>query len=447
MDTVETTLPYEEVQGLDFGVERVGEPGLDSPLHGVRFVDDDAGVSFYADAGRIAQILAQGSPLPAFAAAGPRRRLYHDAPWTRAAIVTCGGLCPGLNDVIKALVNTLFLDYGVDSVFGIPYGYRGLVPGHGLKPIELTPDLVDGIHEDGGSILKSSRGPQSTEEIVKTLDRLNIGILFTIGGDGTQRGARDIVEEARKRGLSVSIIGIPKTIDNDLDFMERTFGFETAIYAAAPVISSAHVEAKDAYNGIGLVRLMGRDSGFIAAYATLANSVVNFCLIPEVPFALEGPGGFLPVLEHRLAEKQHAVIVVAEGAGQDLFADQPQRRDSSGNVLHHDIGLFLKDRIRDYLQSRGIEHSIKYFDPSYLIRSVPARGTDAIFCLHLAQHAVHAAMAGFTNMVVGYWNGHFVHIPMALATRQRRRIDPRGQLWQSVLAVTRQQAAWQAGCA
>lgn len=443
MNSLDTSLTPEEVKALDFTVEHIGKPTLPSPMDGVIFVGDDERVSFHSDPTLVARACAGEDTPPAFEVSGPRERIYHDPSWTRAAIVTCGGLCPGINDVIRALVNTLYFTYGVDNVFGIQYGFRGLVPTYGLKPIVLTPDSVDTIHENGGTILGSSRGMQSTEEIVKTLDRLNINILFTIGGDGTQRAARDIAEAARSRGLLVSVVGIPKTIDNDLNFMERTFGFETAVYNAAPVIGCAHDEAKGAFNGIGLVRLMGRDSGFIAAYATLANSVVNFCLIPEVPFELEGPQGFLAALERRLQKKNHVVIVVAEGAGQYLFENADVQKDKSGNVIHHDIGLYLRERIDAHLTERGIEHAMKYFDPSYLIRSVPAHGTDAVFCLHLAQHAVHAAMAGKTNMVVGYWHGQFVNIPINLATRSRRKINTRSQLWQSVRQVT-QQDAWNA---
>ncbi len=431
-----------DIQAADFDVRRVGKPTLKSGLHGVSFVDDDARIAFHADTQQLTELAAAGEPVPGFVAAGPRQRIFHDPAWTRAAIVTCGGLCPGINDVIKALVNTLSLDYGVDNIFGIRYGYRGLVPDYGLEPLHLDPDSVDPIHENGGSILGSSRGEQDTDEIVRTLDRLNINMLFTIGGDGTQRGGRDIANALRERQMPVSVVGIPKTIDNDLNFMERTFGYETAVYAAAPVISCAHSEAKGAFNGIGLVRLMGRDSGFIAASASLANSVVNFCLIPEVPFELEGATGFLSALERRLIEKQHAVIVVAEGAGQELFDSEAQRTDASGNVLHQDIGLFLKGRISEYLTGRSVDHAIRYFDPSYLVRSVPALGTDAVFCLHLAQNAVHAAMAGMTNVVIGYWHGHFTCVPIDLATRSRRKVDPKGQLWQSVLSVTQQHKYW-----
>ncbi len=437
---------YQDICKLDFNIQRVGEPTLLSPLSHVAFVDDSTGVSYFNDTPTLEKMAQKGVNFPRFEVAGPRKNILFDPAWTRAAIVTCGGLCPGLNDVIKSIVNTLYYSYGVTNIFGIPYGYRGLVPSYNLQPIPLTPEVVDTIHENGGSILGSSRGQQDTEEIVRALHRMNINLLFCIGGDGTLRGARDIAQEVAIRKLPISVIGVPKTIDNDIGFTERTFGFETAVYAAAPVISSAHDEAKGTYNGIGLVRLMGRDSGFIAAYASLANSVVNFCLIPEVQFELDGPDGLFKAIEERLAEKNHCVIVVAEGAGQELFEGQDEIRDASGNILHKDIGLFLKARIGKHLKARNIEYSVKYFDPSYLIRSCPAHGTDAIFCLHLAENAVHAAMAGKTNMVVGYWHGRFTHVPISLATAERRKISPNSQLWQSVLSVTRQAQNWPASC-
>ncbi|MBR4675586.1 MAG: ATP-dependent 6-phosphofructokinase [Victivallales bacterium] len=436
------SMGIEEITDLDFSVKRVGTPTLESTLKDVIFVDDNETVAYCADPAVNAEILAKGKKVPAFLAAGPRRQLYHDASWTRAAIVTCGGICPGLNDVIKALVNTLYYTYGVDNIFGIQYGYSGLIPSYGLKPVILTPDVVDDIHTTGGTILGSSRGAQDEVEMVKTLERLNINILFTIGGDGTQRGAHAIAQEIQKRKLPISVVGIPKTIDNDLNFMEKTFGFETAVQTASPIISCAHNEAKGCYNGIGLIKLMGRDSGFIAAYASLANSLVNFCLIPEVPFTLMGEKGFLPALEKRLSQKHHAVIVVAEGAGQQLFQESEAVLDKSGNKLHNDIGVFLKDSIVKYFKFKNIECGVKYFDPSYNIRSTPANGMDSIFCLHLAQHAVHAAMAGMTDIVVGNWQGYFTYVPIALATMYRRKIDPRGQLWQSVLLANRQDRYW-----
>jgi len=432
-----TNSDLEKICSADFGIKRLGEPTLDSKLEDMIFVDDSERISYFADPMINEQIRQSGKPIPSFLAAGPRRKLFHDASWSRAAIVTCGGLCPGLNDVIKALVNTLWYIYGVDNIFGIQYGYSGLIPTYNLKPITLDPDVVDDIHTNGGTILGSSRGSQSVEEMVRTLDRLNINMLFTIGGDGTQRGAHAIAMEAKKRGYQVSVIGIPKTIDNDLEFMDKTFGFETAVQATAPVISSAHDEARGAWNGVGLVRLMGRDSGFIAASASLANSIVNFCLIPEVQFKLDGENGFLPALEKRLDRKHHAVVVVAEGAGQELMQGEKER-DKSGNILHQDIGVFLRDNIKSYFKAKDKVVNVKYFDPSYQIRSLPTNSNDSIFCLHLAQHAVHAAMAGMTDLVVGSWQGYFTYVPIELATCSRRKIDPHGQLWQSVLLTTRQ---------
>lgn len=437
------SMGIDEISNLDFSIPRVGTPTLESGLKDVIFVGDNESIVYCADREENEKLSKAGKKVPAFVAAGPRKLLYFDPNWTRVAIVTCGGICPGLNDVIKALVNTLYYTYGVDNIFGIRYGYSGLNPNNGLKPVMLNPDIVDDIHTTGGTILGSSRGEQSPEEMVKTLDRLNINILFTIGGDGTQRGAHAIAMEIKRRKLPICVVGIPKTIDNDLNFMDKTFGFETAVQTASPIISCAHNEAKGCYNGVGLIKLMGRDSGFIAAYASLANSLVNFCLIPEVPFELDGPDGFLQALKRRLDRKHHAVVVVAEGAGQNLFDnDGGTMLDKSGNKLHKDIGVFLKESISAYFKANNTEVGVKYFDPSYNIRSTPANAMDSIFCLHLAQHAVHAAMAGMTDLVVGNWQGYFTYVPIPLATSSRRKIDPRGQLWQSILQTTRQHKEW-----
>ena len=299
--------------------------------------------------------------------------------------------------------------------------------------------MVDTIHVNGGTILGSSRGHQDVSDMVDSLQRLNINILFCIGGDGTLKGAAKIAAEVKKRKQKISIVGIPKTIDNDLNFIDRSFGFESAVYAASGTITCAHNEANGAYNGIGLVKLMGRDSGFIAAYVSIANPVVNFCLIPEVPFTLDGEHGLLRALESRMnANKNHTVIVVAEGAGQDLFQDLPVLTDDSGNVKKYDIGIHLKNKITEHFRTMGKDLSVKYFDPSYTIRSVAAEGTDAIFCLSLAENAVHAAMAGKTNMIIGYWNSFFTHVPIKLATIERKKVNTKGSLWKTVLMTTGQ---------
>ena len=290
----------------------------------------------------------------------------------------------------------------------------------------------------GGTILSSSRGQYKVEEIVDTLQQLNINILFTIGGDGTLRGADLIAEEIKKRGLITSVIGIPKTIDNDISLVEKSFGFETAVEDAAKVIRSAHVESIGAPNGIGMVKLMGRYSGFIAAHAALASREVNFVLIPEWDFDLEGPQGLLVALQKRLAERGHGVIVVAEGAGQKYLDGLPEERDPSGNIRLKDIGIFLTDRIRHYFNGLNMEINLKYIDPSYIIRSQTANSSDRIFCGFLGQHAVHAGMAGKTNMLVSLWNNEYVHVPIRAAGAKRKNVDVEGNMWRSVLESTGQ---------
>ncbi|MDR3358500.1 MAG: ATP-dependent 6-phosphofructokinase [Desulfovibrio sp.] len=372
-----------------------------------------------------------------FEAAGPRRKLYFDTTRAKCAIVTCGGLCPGINDVIRAIVLEAFHAYNVPSVLGIPYGLEGFVPKYKHALVEFTPAMVADIHRFGGTVIGSSRGPQPADEIVDTLERCNINALFIIGGDGTMRAALSISGEVRKRGLRIAVIGIPKTIDNDINFIPQSFGFETAVFKATEAIECAHTEACGAPNGIGLVKLMGRESGFIAARAALALKEVNFVLIPEAPFILEGEGGLLPALEARLRSRKHAVIVAAEGAGQHLLA-KSAATDPSGNPVLGDIAALLRREIKAYLDARGMPHSIKYIDPSYIIRSVPAVANDKVYCGFLGQYAVHAAMAGRTDMVVAKLQGRYVHLPLELVTRKRRTMNIYSDTWRAVLESTGQ---------
>lgn len=419
---------------LNLTVESLGEGRIPSPMAGARFISDQDKVLYHHGEKEIEAILSAGRAAPAFEMAGPREKIYFDPSKLKCGIVTCGGLCPGLNDVIRAIVLCLFRHYRVQTVLGFRYGYEGLSHRSAHTPLELNPKMVANIQEMGGTILGTSRGPQDVADMVDTLERLHIGILFAIGGDGTLRGAQAISQEIGRRGLKIAVIGIPKTIDNDISFIDLTFGFETAVSEARTAIYAAHTEAIAARNGIGLVKLMGRESGFIATYATLANSQVDFCLIPEVSFSLEG---FLEALRKRLERKRHVVILAGEGAGQDLMAGT-QERDASGNIRFGDIGIFLRDQINDYFKKAGMEVTLKYIDPSYTIRSVPANPHDSAFCLLLGYDAVHAGMAGRTNMVVGNWKRNFTHVPIRLAVSQRKRIDPNGRLWNDVLAVTGQ---------
>ena len=425
----QTLLPPDE-----FIISRLGDCTHPSPMRGMAFTPDNDGVLYHTLKTEIQPYLEQGLDLPAFEMAGPRETIFFDPDILSCGIVTCGGLCPGLNDVIRAIVLSLYHHYGVRKVFGFRYGFEGLNPSYYHTPLDLTPTLVGGIHQKGGSVLGSSRGPQDPKIMVDTLVHLGIGLLFVIGGDGTLRGAEAIAREIERRDLRIGVISIPKTIDNDICNVDISFGYETAVAESRRSTSTAHVEAIGARNGIGLVKLMGRESGFIAAAATLANNEVNFCLIPEVPFSLDV---FLKALEKRLRLRGHAVIVVGEGAGQSLFDDN-LGADASGNRKLGDIGHLLKDRIKSYFQAQAMDISLKYIDPSYMIRSTAASASDSAFCLQLGQYAVHAGMSGRTNMLVGHWNNQFTHVPIPMAVQSRKKVDPQGKLWASVLASTGQ---------
>lgn len=437
----------------DFAIESLGPLDVPSPLQRrrQRFVDERDRVLLFArtsqvDAWRARRAGAEAD-LPSFESAGARSRIHFDPSSIACGIVSCGGLCPGINNVIRSIVLTATWGYGVREIYGFRYGFAGVAddPAAG-PPLRLHTEMVEPIHEEGGSLLGSSRGPQDPAVMVDHLERLGVRILFTIGGDGTLRGASALAAEIRRRGLDIAVVGIPKTIDNDIAFIERSFGFATAVEEARQAIVGAHTEARGALNGIGLVKLMGRHSGFITAHASLANSDVNFCLVPEVPFALGGPGGFLEALETRLRDRQHAVIVVAEGAAQEWMQQRAERQgglldtDPSGNVRLHDVGPFLKKAIRQYLDERGLRHTVKYIDPSYMVRSMPANSTDAKYGLELGQHAVHAGMAGRTDLVVGSWSQSFTHVPIRLAVAERKRLDPDGPVWHRVLEATGQPA-------
>jgi 6-phosphofructokinase 1 len=412
-------------------IRSLGMCKIPSPLAGARFITKES-IPIFLDGEHLDELKDLPPVAAEFEAAGPRAKLFFDSPKTKCAIVTCGGLCPGTNDVIRAVVMEAFYKYHIAAVLGIRYGLEGFIPEFGHDIVELTPQTVTDIHQFGGTVLGSSRGPQNPEDVVDALDRMNASCLFMIGGDGTMRAMQGIVQEIELRSLRIAVIGIPKTIDNDINFISESFGFETAVFKATEAIQCAHTEAMGYKNGIGIVKLMGRESGFIAAQATLAMKDVNFVLIPEIPFALHGPGGLLPELADRLKKRSHAVIVMAEGAGQHLTASRNET-DPSGNIALADVSDILRHEIKKYLDAEGLPFSLKYIDPSYIIRSVPANANDKVYCGFLGQNAVHAAMAGKTNMVVAKLMGRYVHLPLELVTRKRRKLNIHSAYWQTVL--------------
>ena len=435
----------------DLIVKTLGPCNYDSPLR--LSVTPGDGLPDYTQEGTTVpyQVTGrQGAPPDlsvCFERSGPRPKLFYDPKKVYAAIVTCGGLCPGLNNVVQSIFLELYHRYGVHKILGVRYGYRGFDPQSSLEPIDMTPEFVDGIQEQGGSILGSSRGMVPTETIIETLERWKVDILFVIGGDGTLKAAHEIAEEGLRRKLALSVVAIPKTIDNDILYVYKTFGFDTAVAEAAKVLLCAHNEARGAPYGVGLVKVMGRDSGFIASFATLASMAVNLTLIPEIPFKLEGEGGFLTLLAERLRKRGHAVVVAAEGAGLEHMTDGEIIHDASGNIMYSqmskDIGIFLRDRIKSYCKEVGIPVNIKYIDPSYIIRSVPANANDSLFCNDLGRAAVHAAMAGKTDLVIGLWHNLLTHVPLSTATRGKKKVAPDSKLWLAVTEATGQPLVFQ----
>jgi 6-phosphofructokinase 1 len=426
------------VEGITFEfnplmhIPLLGEPQFTSPIG--RAVNDALRVPEHV----VFDPRCAASPGLSFELAGPREQLFFDPAQTRAGIVTCGGLCPGLNDVIRSLFLELHHAYGVKEVLGFRGGYQGLGANPADPPVILNSTWVDAIHQHGGTVLGTSRGPVDVAEAVEQLIRLGVNILFTIGGDGTQRGANELFLQARSRGHALAVVGIPKTIDNDVPFVTRTFGYLTAVDEAARVLQRAHTEARSVRNGVSLVKLMGRHAGFIAAGATIASQDANFTLVPEVPFRLDGERGFLAALRRRVVQRKHAVIVVAEGAGQDLLAVAPTGRDASGNVRLRDIGVFLRDQIEADFAAHSIPLVMRYFDPSYFIRSSHANAEDSILCDIFARNAVHAAMAGKTGLVIGFLHGQFIHVPIELLVSRSKRMEEDGPIWRAVLAATGQ---------
>ena len=367
--------------------------------------------------------------------AAPGETLHFNPKEVTVGVVTCGGLCPGLNDVIRGITYMCRRTYGAKRVWGFRYGFWGLSAAGRDTVVELDSDRVTNIHRRGGTFLGSSRGPQKPSEMVDTLVELGINILFTIGGDGTQRGAETIGAEARRRGLDIAVVGIPKTIDNDLSFSHRTFGFVTAVEHATTAIVAAHAEASSHPYGVGIVKVMGRHSGFIAAQATIASQQANLCLVPENPISKET---FFKLLDARFSFADSVVICVAEGFGQDWIGASDTGRDASGNKKLVDIGTFMRDLVTAWMKKhpQAKVGTVKLIDPSYMIRAVPANTSDAAFCVNLATLAVHEGMRGTTDSIIANWYNNFIVVPIRLATSLRKVVCLQGELWRQVREVT-----------
>ncbi|KAK8793513.1 hypothetical protein WA158_004872 [Blastocystis sp. Blastoise] len=381
--------------------------------------------------------------ITAYVRGGPRSKLWFNPKKSNAVIVTCGGLCPGLNNVIREVTCSLIENYGVEHVYGIYEGYSGFEKALSDPSymVDLTLQFIATIHHEGGSILKSSRGGFNADKIIEWCLKYNVNMIYVIGGDGTHRGATVLFEEIEKRNLNIAVAGIPKTIDNDIAMVDRSFGFDTAVQESLHAIHSAWVEATCAPNGIGLVKLMGRDAGFIAAFATISSHDVDLCLIPEVPVVFDDPEfpeySIIPYIESILKLKKHCVIVVSEGV--QIQGVQGSGTDESGNKRYADVGKFLKDYLTSTFAERGNPVSVKYIDPSYMIRTTPANAFDSQQCLILAENVVHGVMAGYTGFTVGLCNNRTVYIPIEMLTdNSPRYLYPFGRTYERVVNITNQ---------
>jgi len=356
------------------------------------------------------------------------KHIWWEPKKVKAALITAGGLCPGLNSIIQGVTNCLWRDYGVRQIVGITAGYNGLSDPAKHPSMLLTPELVEDIHMRGGSILKAGRGGFNAAKICETLRAGGYTHLFVIGGDGTQYAGHLLYVEARKQKLPISVVGVPKSIDNDVLFVDRTFGFDSAVEAAAGVIRNGWVEATSCPNAVGIVKLMGRDAGFVAAHAALASNLVDLVLVPEVEVEMED---VLQFVDATLAHKGHMVVVVAEGAGQAHVATG--QKDASGHTVYGDVGVYLRDTLNKHLKPKG--GRTFYIDPSYIIRSVPPTPNDHIYCARLANNAVHTAMRGYTGVCVGAIHNIIVILKSKLIASGKKQLKIKSSTWQSCVQV------------
>ena len=424
----------------DLAIARLGERTIDTPLRdllggreeSVHYVtetdrvllDDTLGVAKRRSAGTPAE-------LPAFNPGGPREKLYFEPSTVTAAIVTCGGLCPGLNNVVRALVLQLANAYGVKSILGFRNGYSGLTDTS--APLALTPELVRDIHNRGGTILGTSRGGQEPAAMVDTLARHRVDMLFVIGGDGSLRGAQKIAAKpppatAARRG------GHPE------DHRQRHSVDRPELRLPDRVRPRRRVDPRRAHRG--RVHRRRRGTGQADGPAQRLHRLLCDTRQPRSRLRPD-PRSLLPArqLPALPAQARRSAGARSRGRRRGRRAGAVPRSaetDASGNARLGDIGALLRERVTAHFAQHGTPLSLRYVDPGYAIRSVPANAFDAVYCARLAQAAVHAGMAGFTSMVVARWHGRFIHLPIALATATRNQVDPHGDLWMSVLEATGQ---------
>ena len=334
----------------------------------------------------------------------------------RVGVLTGGGDCPGLNAVIRAIVRTGVAEYGYEFI-GFRDGWRGPLEGDTMT---LDVPAVRGILPRGGTILGTSRtnpladsaaagGRSGLERIKDNLADLDVDALVAIGGEDTLGVA------AQLHGQDVKIVGVPKTIDNDLGATDYTFGFDTAVNIAMEAIDRLHTTAESHHRAM-IVEVMGRHAGWIALLAGMAGGA-NVILIPEQPFDIGQVCGWV---EHRFQTRYEPIVVVSEGAFPKRGAEVANLEvDEFGHARLGGVGQLLADEIekRTGKEARTIVlgHGQRGGTPTAF---------DRVLATRFGVHAIRAAADGAFGAMVALRGTDIVQVPIAEATRELKLVPP-----------------------
>ncbi len=335
----------------------------------------------------------------------------------RVGVLTGGGDCPGLNAVIRAIVRTGSYDHNCEFV-GFRDGWRGP-----LEPDTQRLDVaaVRGILPRGGTILGSSRtnplseaatvdGKSGLERIKENLANLGVDALIAIGGEDTLGVAGKLCENG------VKVVGVPKTIDNDLSATDYTFGFDTAVNIAMEAIDRLHTTAESHHRAL-IVEVMGRNAGWIALHAGVAGGA-NVILIPEQPFDIKDVCNYV---EKRFETKYAPIVVVAEGAhpkaiGTSVIDDE---RDAFGHTRYGGVGQLLAEEIE---RRTGKEARAAVL--GHIQRGGTPTAFDRVLATRFGVHAIRAVADGAFGQMVALRGTDIVRVPIAEAIRELKLVPP-----------------------
>jgi 6-phosphofructokinase 1 len=445
-----------------------------------------------------------------FAEAGPRNMLRfpgHHKKLLKVGVLVSGGIAPGINAVISGIVQRHVLyhtpqitDLRVPGktprsytlqVFGFRNGFAGLLAGDDVtvlydsdSPDEKLRAHLRRIANRGGSEIGTSRyddllstaDPDKREkdldQVAENLANRHFDILYVIGGDGSMRAAHATWKRSRDNGKSLSVIGVPKTMDNDILWVWQSFGFLSAVEKAREALQQLHTEATSNPR-LCVVQLFGSDSGFVVSHAALASGVCDAALIPEVPFTMKKLADYITErLSKRFrpgagGQSPYGMIVMAETAvpqdAEDYLSDPEVDLDenekaaiqafvSKGCRVHGQtpdelrtgglkvVSRVLQKRIREMKVDDAYWADFRVFtnEPRHLLRAIPPSASDVAFGQRLGVLAVDNAMAGYTDFMISQWMTEYVLVPLDLVVLGRKRVPPNGIFWKSVVASTGQ---------